>query len=454
MKPPRIFGTVSFRLSALYLALFFLSFLIVGFTVSLLSRHMLEQQLRSGADWEISDLSDEYKEGRLKDLKDEIKGKSKMPAGHTYEYGVQDSHGNVVAGNIGQFMPVQGWQTVTVQNNSSRTGKSRGHLKVKALRLDDKYWLGVGFDTAYLKNAEDAVIASFSWGALLILILGGAGGYYLSRNFLNKIEGITQSTQVIIGGDLKHRLIVTKNRDELDNLSLLLNRMMDKIGNLIENVQQMSNDVAHDLRTPIGRLKNRLEDAVQRDLSPAQYKERITGAIEELDTILGTFSALLRIAQIESGSRRSGFKEVDFSTLVHAVADALNPVAEEDGKTLKTEIDDNILLIGDGELLTQMVFNLVENSIIHSAENAAITLGLRDNGKQIALTVADTGPGIPEELREKIFKRFYRLERSRTTPGNGLGLSIVAAIAALHQARIELDDNNPGLKITVNFAVQ
>lgn len=454
MKPPRIFGTVSFRLSALYLALFFLSFLIVGIAVSVLSRHMLEQQLRSGADWELSDLADEYKEGGLQDLKSEIEGKSKLPVGHTYEYGVQDKDGNVVAGNISRFMPVQDWQIVTVQNNSSRTGKSRSLLKVKALRLDDKYWLGVGFDTAYLRNAEDAVIASFSWGALLLLILGGAGGYYLSRSFLSKIEGITQSTQAIIGGDLKHRLNVTKNRDELDNLALLLNRMMDKIGNLIEDIQQMSTDVAHDLRTPIGRLKNHLEDAVQKDLTSAQYKERIRGAIEELDIMLGTFSALLRIAQIESGSRRSGFKEVDFTRLVHTVADALNPVTEEDGKTLKTAIDDNILLMGDGELLTQMVLNLVENAIIHSAAKAAITLSLHDNGKQIALTVADTGPGIPSELREKIFQRFYRLERSRTTPGSGLGLSIVAAIAALHEAHIKLDDNNPGLRVTVNFSVR
>jgi signal transduction histidine kinase len=452
MRRHRIIGTISFRLSALYLGLFFLSFIIVGFTVYLLSQHMLEQQMRNGVEWEISDLADEYKEGGLKDLKDEIEGKSRVPAEHTYEYGIQDRDGNVIAGNIGQFMSVQGWQIVTVQHKAARNGKFTELLSVKALRLDDKYWLGVGFDTAYLKNAEDAVIASFSWGTLLLLVLGGAGGYYLSRNFLKKIEGITQSTQAIIGGDLKHRLTVSQNRDELDNLALLLNRMMDEIGKLIENVQQVSNDIAHDLRTPISRLKNRLEDAAQKDLSPAQYKERIAGAIEELDGILGTFTALLRIAQIESGSRRSSFKKVDFSQLVHSVADALIPVAEEKGKALETAIDAHVVLTGDGELLTQMVFNLVENAIIHSAEKAAITLGLHDTGKQIELTIADTGPGVPAEMREKIFQRFYRMERSRTTPGNGLGLSIVAAIAELHQARIEVDDNKPGLKITVSFA--
>jgi signal transduction histidine kinase len=251
---------------------------------------------------------------------------------------------------------------------------------------------------------------------------------------------------------LKHRLPVSKNRDELDNLALLLNLMLDKIGALIENIQQVSNDIAHDLRTPVSHLKFRLEDALTRNFTAEQYTERIAFAIEEVDTILDTFSAMLRISQIESGSRRSGFKTVSLSDIVVSVIDALHPVAEEQGKTIHADIDPDVTLTGDKELLTQLAFNLLDNAILHTPINTQIAVGLSSSGTQIELTIADNGPGIAEAYRQKVFQRFYRLEQSRTTPGNGLGLSIVAAIADLHGGTLALSDNHPGLKIALTFS--
>jgi len=320
------------------------------------------------------------------------------------------------------------------------------------MALPNKIWLGVGHDGEYIQNAGEAIIQAFIWGFVLVILLGAGGGLYLSRAFLRKIDSITKSTQAIIAGDLKHRLPVSKNRDELDNLALLLNQMLDKIGSLIENIQQVSNDIAHDLRTPVSHLKFRLEEAVKKDLSAEQHKERIAYAIEEVDTILDTFSAMLRISQIESGSRRSGFKTVNLSQIVTSVTEALYPVAEEQGKIIHSDINPDIILTGDKELLTQLVFNLLDNAILHTPENTQIKVSLQSSGGQSEFIVADNGPGIAEEYRPRVFQRFYRLEQSRTTPGNGLGLSIVAAIIDLHEGMIALANNNPGLKVVVDLS--
>ncbi|WP_031436737.1 sensor histidine kinase [Methylobacter tundripaludum] len=452
MKLPSIVDTTSFKLSALYLGLFLVSFLAIGLTVYWLTTHTLEQQLKSSIETEANRLKAEYDSGGIAELKDEIDEVDGRVSHTLLEYGVIDQNGKLIAGNLNSFKPSAGWQTVKrtpTVNKPEKEGKE--FLYIRVIRLPDNVWLGVGHDGEYIQDAGEAIIQAFLWGIVMVIVLGTGGGFYLSRAFLKKIEGITSSTEVIIAGDLKHRLPVAKNRDELDNLALLLNLMLDKIGALIENVQQVSNDIAHDLRTPISRLQFRLEDAVKRDVSAAQYREQIAFAIEEIDTILATFSALLRISQIESGSRRSGFKTVNLSDIVVSVAEALAPVAEEQGKTIHSAIDKAIELTGDKELLTQLAFNLLDNAIVHTPENTLIDLSLHLSDHRIELRVADNGPGIADASRQKVLQRFCRLEQSRTTPGNGLGLSIVSAIADLHDGTLVLSDNNPGLKVVVTF---
>jgi signal transduction histidine kinase len=453
MKLPSISGTISFKLSALYLLLFLCSFLSIGITVYWLTYHTMELQLKNTVEAEVTRLKTEYDSGGLTELKDEITEVDGRGSLTLLEYGVIDQSGNLIAGNLNNFQPSAGWQTIIRRPAANKPGKAGNEfLYIRVMGLPNALWLGVGHNGEYIQKAGKAVIQAFIGGFVLVILLGAGGGLYLSGAFLRKIENITKSTQAIIAGDLRHRLPVSENRDELDNLALLLNHMLDKIGSLIENVQQVSNDIAHDLRTPISHLKFRLEDAVNSDLSADQHKKWITFAIEEADKILDTFSAMLRISQIESGSRRSGFKCVNLGDILVAVIDALYPVAEEQGKTIRTDIDPEVILNGDKELLTQLAFNLLDNAIVHTPKNTRITVSLRSSGTLTEFIVADNGPGINEENRQKVFQRFYRLEQSRTTPGNGLGLSIVAAIVNLHEGTITLADNKPGLKVIVGFS--
>ena len=449
MKLLSITGTISFKLSALYLLLFLCSFLSIGIAVYLLTNHTLEQQLKNSIETEALRLKSEFDSGGIAELKDEIDEVDERRLHPLFEYGVIDQNSQLIAGSLNNFQPSEGWQTVMRTSTADKPGKELLYIRVMA--LPNAIWLGVIHSGDYIQNAGKAIIQAFLWGFVLVILLGAGGGLYLSRAFLRKIDSITQSAQAIIAGDLKHRLPVSTNRDELDNLALVLNQMLDKIGSLIENIQQVSNDIAHDLRTPVSHLKFRLEDALTRNLSAEQYTERIAFAIEEVDTILGTFSAMLRISQIESGSRRSGFKTVNLSDIVVSVIDALTPVAEEQGKTIHADIDPDVTLTGDKELLTQLAFNLLDNAILHTPINTQIAVSLSSTGIQTELTVADNGPGIAEAYRQKVFQRFYRLEQSRTTPGNGLGLSIVAAIADLHGGTLVLSDNNPGLKVVLTF---
>lgn len=452
MKLPSRVDTTSFKLSALYLSLFLFSFLTIGVTVYFLTVHTLEQQLKNSIETESIRLKAEYDSGGIAELKKEIDEVDSSASQTLHEYGVLDQNGKVMVGNLRHFNLSAGWQTV-IRTSKANTPEKEGKevFYIQVIALADNVWLGVSHNGAYIQEAGRAIIQAFLWGVTLVIVLGAGGGYYISRAFLRKIQCITTSTQAIIAGDLKHRLPVSKSRDELDNLALLLNQMLDKIGALLENVQQVSNDIAHDLRTPISRLQFSFEDALKQNLSVEQFRERIAYAIEEVDTILDTFSALLRISQIESGSRRSGFKTVNLSEIVVSVIDALYPVAEEQDKIINSDIKKDITLIGDKELLTQMVFNLLENAIWHTPKDTKITINLSSVGHQIELIVADNGTGIAKEYRHKVFQRFYRLEQSRTTPGNGLGLSIAAAIVDLHEGTIALRDNDPGLEIALKF---
>lgn len=296
MKLPRFADTLSFKLSALYLSLFLVSFVAIGISVYWLTYHSLEQQLKNSIEMEVHRLKTEYDEGGLAELKGEIKEVGD-PVSHTHlEYGLIDQNGMPIIGHLTNFQPSAGWQMV-MRTSSANTGnkeeKTLHFILVTA--LSSNIWLGVGHDGETIQEAGKAIIQAFIWGLFLVIFLGAAGGFYLSSAFLKKIQRITESTQAIIAGDLKHRLPVSKTKDELDNLALLINQMLDKIGSLIENIQQVSNDIAHDLRTPISHLKFRLEDALTKNLSADQYTERVAFAIEDVDTILDTFSAMLRI---------------------------------------------------------------------------------------------------------------------------------------------------------------
>jgi signal transduction histidine kinase len=299
---------------------------------------------------------------------------------------------------------------------------------------------------------EDAFFGILASALGIVLVLGIGGGLLLSAAFLRRVDMITRTADAIIDGDLSRRIERTGSGDDFDHLSATLNVMLDRIAGLMENLRQVSNDIAHDLRTPLTRLRQDLEEAKTRDLTAAGYKRVVEGAVAEADVLLETFSALLRIAQIEAGTRRSAFRMVDLSDVVHTVAEAYAPAVEESGRVLRAEIADGVQINGDRGLLSQLFVNLVENALRHTPAGTTITLRLSRSGAAALAEVADTGSGIPEDERGRVFRRFYRLERSRTTAGSGLGLSTVAAIVELHHAAIELLDNKPGLRVVIRFA--
>jgi signal transduction histidine kinase len=245
-------------------------------------------------------------------------------------------------------------------------------------------------------------------------------------------------------GDLSARIPVRGTNDEIDQLVVSLNAMLDRIQHLMEGLRQVSNDIAHDLRTPLGRLRQRLEDAREHATTTAEYSSAADAAIVEADLLLETFSALLRIAQIEAGAQKSAFADVDLSAVARSVGEAYLPSAEDSQHRLELGIEDGVALQGDRQLLAQMISNLVENALSHTPAGSTVSLSVTAGP---TITVADNGPGIPADERERVFDRFYRLDRSRTTSGSGLGLALVKAIAGLHGMVITLEDNQPGLRV-------
>jgi signal transduction histidine kinase len=254
-----------------------------------------------------------------------------------------------------------------------------------------------------------------------------------------------------MAGQLDSRVPVRKNGDELDRLAANLNAMLDRIQSLMESLKQVSSDIAHDLRTPLARLRQRLETASATAQTVEEFRASTDAAIAETEGLLETFSALLRIAQIESGSRRAGFATVDLSEIFLFVATTFTPVAEDQEHRLVSDIEPGATISGDRELLLQLATNLVENAIRHTPRGATIEVKVRRNAEEVVAIVSDDGPGIPVEERAKVFRRFYRLEASRTTPGSGLGLALVAAVAELHDGSTSLLDHRPGLTVEVRF---
>jgi signal transduction histidine kinase len=317
--------------------------------------------------------------------------------------------------------------------------------------LPGDWFLLVGQDTDQFTDFQDGIVDIAAWslgGMFLLVVLGGRA---VSASMLRRLNAIGDASGEIVRGNLGRRIALRGSGDEFDHLSANLNAMLDRIQALMENLRQVSNDIAHDLRTPLTRLRHGLEGARDKAQSPAEFRAALETALGETDEILATFGALLRIAQIESGTRRAAFTAVDLSGVVTALAETYAPVAEDRRHAFATRVDPGITVRGDRSLIVQMLANLIENAIRHTPPETAIALDLTMGARGPLIRVRDDGPGVPESERRKVFRRFYRLDASRTTPGNGLGLSLVAAIADLHRIVVALEDATPGLRVTLQF---
>ena len=326
-------------------------------------------------------------------------------------------------------------------------------VRAYGYRLENGGYLLVGQDTATLRQMKALIFRAFGVGFLVTVLLAILGSVIVSTTVLKRVDAVSRTASAIMGGDFSQRVPVRGTDDEFDDLAATMNAMLDRIEDLMRSMRQVSNDIAHDLRTPLTRLRQRLEHARRRANSVGELHEALDHSIAQVDKILETFGALLRIAQIEAGGQPGKKTAIDLSKLLTGIVDDFAPAAEDHGQRLVAEIEPQLRAEGDPELLTQMVVNLVENAMRHSPAGARISVQAKSIGDGLELAVCDTGPGIPSQERENVLRPFYRLEASRTTEGSGLGLSLVAVIAKRHHATLSLGDNAPGLRVAVLFPV-
>lgn len=444
-----ILKTSTFRLAAVYLFVFVLSVAAILGHVYWNTAVLLERQIDSSIEAEIATFASEYQQTGLPGLLETLDQRSELESDRIYLF--TNPLGRRLAGNL-SALPVAATGTSGWIDFSYAVETSQG-LEHRAARayystLEGGYRVVIGRDVAELRQFGAIIRNSLLWAVAITIVLGLSGGLLTSRNFLRRIDQITGTSRTIMAGDLTERMPVSGTGDELDRLASNLNAMLDQIERLMTGMQEISTNVAHDLRTPLSRLKARAEDALRAG-APADHRQALEQVLEETDRLLATFNALLAIARAEAGQTGEGLQPVEAGGVVREVAELYEPSVEDAGGSLTVSADGEHWVLADRELLAQALANLIDNALKYGADattgpDIAISVATADD--HVVIEVADCGPGIPEPEREHVKERFVRLEPSRSKPGSGLGLSLVSGIMKLHRGRLELTGNAPGLK--------
>lgn len=454
----RLLKTSTFRLSVVYLALFGLSVVTILAYVYLNTSVLLARQTNETIDAEITGLAEQYRSGGLQRLVRIVAERSRSRGGGVYLLTMPD--GRRLAGNIGSMPSGEegaDWVEFDFGPFAGEGDEQRTAL-ARRFRLAGDYRLLVGRDIRAVRNFEALIQRTFIWALGLTLILGFIGGLLISRGFLARIEDIANTSQTIIAGDLTRRVPIVGSDDEIDRLARNLNDMLDEIERLMAVTRQVTDNVAHDLRTPLSRMRARIEDVLRTGRDGDAYRDALELTLEDTDRLLATFNALLSIARIESGLGRDALGPVDVSAALADAIELYEPVAEDRRVLVSHHVDPGLTANGDRQLLGQAFANLIDNAIKYAADGSArnetgpppmVVVSARRAGSQVEVSVADNGPGIAPLDRERVFSRFVRLEQSRTAPGSGLGLALVAAVVRLHGGEVRLEDNRPGLKAVV-----
>jgi signal transduction histidine kinase len=448
----RLLRTTSFRLAATYLGLFTASVLVLGAVVYFSVGREIRLEFDERLEAETTRLRSYFEGADLARLAEQIRLRNFEAA--SLDYRLEDRGGHLLAGNLPSLKAKDGdydagWADIAKPEVGADSDSDLERVLVT--KLDGGAVLVVGEELRGIGQARRAVMIAFAWALAATLVLGTAGGLVLSAGFLRRIDSMGRAAQGIVAGNLGQRIPAAEVDDELGRLARILNRMFDRIETLIEANRHVSHDIAHDLRKPLGRHLRRLEAARSNAVSVGDYQSAVDLAISDVHGVLDTFNALLRIAQIETGARRAGFKPVDLAAIAAEVAGAFQPVIEDEGKTLTIDLAVAAPLLGDKELLTQMVANVIENALRHTPRGACIEVRSGRRAGATFVAICDNGPGVPEEHRSRIFERFYRVDAARATPGDGLGLSIVAAIGDIHDLTITAAANRPGLCIVLEL---
>lgn len=465
----KLIRTTAFRLTLAYLLLFAL------FATSLLgyfawnTRRLINEQIMTSVNAEVGEISNVYARRGLLGLSRTIGNRALRPGANLYL--VTAPNGQSVGGNIESLAPgvmaSTGWSETSYRRLEDQDTADHRAL-VNVTELSNGFRLLIGRDLEERRRLLGIVAKAAQWSVLIVIALGLGGGIFVARRVLRRIDAMTGTTQRIMAGDLSGRLPVGRSGDELDRLAENLNAMLERIEALMVGLKEVSDNIAHDLKTPLTRLRNRAEEALAKAGNEADYRAALERTLEESDGLIRTFNALLMIARAESGQARGNMDDFDAAAVAQGIHELYEPLAEDNGLTLHVATE-QAPLHGNRELISQALANLVENAIKYgrpasalqplgaaaiSAEASAskakdILIEARRDGDRVLLSVTDRGPGIPEADRDHAVERFVRLEASRTQPGSGLGLSLASAVATLHGGALKLSDAQPGLRATL-----
>ena len=459
----KLIRTTAFRLTLVYLLLFAL------FAASLLgyfawnTRRLITEQITTTVNAEASEISDIYNRRGLRGLVFTVDSRALRPGANLYL--VTTPAGQAIAGNVGSLAPgvmgTEGWSETAYRRLEDQDNTDHRAL-VNVTQLSGGFRLLIGRDLEERRRLFGIVAKAAQWSILVVVVLGIAGGIFVARRVLQRIDAMTGTTRRIMAGDLSGRLPVGRSGDELDRLAENLNAMLERIEALMAGLKEVSDNIAHDLKTPLTRLRNRAEEALAKSSCEAEYRAALERTIEESDGLIRTFNALLMIARAESGQARGNMDDFDAAEVANGIHELYEPLAEDDGMTLRVKTAP-APIHANRELISQALANLVENAIKYGKPTSAaqaqgavvsmdakqILIEARREGDKVLLSVTDRGIGIPEGDRRHAVERFVRLDSSRSQPGSGLGLSLASAVATLHGGELRLDDAHPGLVATL-----
>ena len=450
----KLVRTTAFRLTLVYLLLFamFAASLLAYFAWN--TRRLITEEITQTVNAETSEINEIYNRGGMVRLVRTIEYRALRPGANLYL--VTTPTGQAIAGNVGSLAPgvmaTRGWSETAYRRIEDTDDRDHRAL-VRVTELENGFRLLIGRDLAERRRLFGIVAKAAQFSVLIVVVLGLGGGIFVARRVLRRIDAMTGTAQRIMSGD---RLPVGRSGDEIDRLAENLNAMLERIEALMAGLKEVSDNIAHDLKTPLTRLRNRAEEALARSGGEADYRAALERTIEESDGLIRTFNALLMIARAESGQARGNMDDFDAAEVAEGIHELYEPLAEDDGMTLKVKCEPTPVH-ANRELISQALANLVENGkpaalaagTVVSMDARQITIEARRDGDHVLLSVTDRGPGIPEADRKHAVERFVRLEASRTLPGSGLGLSLASAVATLHGGELRLGDAHPGLVATL-----
>jgi signal transduction histidine kinase len=449
----KLFRTTAFKISLAYLVITSVGAVLVLFSVGYNVKDLIEQQIRQTVDADIVGLSEQYSEGGITRLAEIIDQRTKQPGAGLY---LLTTHaGEPIVGNVSALPAGVLDRTGVVAVTYQVKGVEKRAL-ARVFALSAGFRLLVGHDLAEGDNLRPILWHALLTSLIWLTVIGTIGGLILARRVLHRVDRINADARRIVEGDLSGRLALAGTGDELDRLVENLNAMLERIAELMAGLKEVSDNVAHDLKTPLTRLRSRAEQALRTGGSLENYRETIEKVIDDADGMIRIFDALLMIARAEAGAGREGMVEVDVASVASDVGELYEPVAESRGILLEGDIEPNLHVHGSRELIGQALANLVDNALKYGIDEDTtsgavrqITISVARRGGLVEIAVADRGPGISAADRARVADRFVRLENSRSRPGSGLGLSLVAAVARLHNGVLRIEDNAPGLRIVI-----